>query len=311
MLPLERVLFPTDFSTGADQAFAWALELARAFDAELHIFHGLVLRGTLDEEVQERIDGLEAIANELEATALRRIDSLAHKPSAEVTIKRATRRGLAAAPLIRDYIDEHDIGLTILGTHGRRNPAHALLGSVAEEVVRIASSPVFTVREREHPTSLKAIERILVPLDLSRHSVVALDYARELASVFDAKLQLLHVVERPVYPSFYALKQSSLVAMLGDIEARAKTELDKEMHHGRGPAVPFETYVSEGPAVAAILDFAKTRRSDVIVMTTHGQTALKRFFLGGVAEKVVRRATLPVLTVKSFGRSSASPGTLK
>ena len=71
---------------------------------------------------------------------------------------------------------------------------------------------------------------------------------------------------------------------------------------GDGPRVPFETYVVEGTPAAAILDFADQSESDLVVLSTHGLSSLRRFFLGSVAEKVVRRSRVPVLSVPVLDR---------
>ncbi len=295
MLPPQKILFPTDFSTCADKAFSWALELAKAHDAELHVFHGLVLGSIFDDDAQQELQDLE---DRLDGLASGRIGSLVATSASAVRVKRVTRRGLSAASLIRDYSDEEDIDLTVMGTHGRRTATHVLLGSVTEEVVRTSSNSVLTIRETETETSLRGIKKILVALDMSENSLQALPFAKELAASCGATLQLLHAVEPITYPSFYALKPGHMTSLLGDVEKRAKEELARAFLAADGPSVPFDAYVTKGDAVCAILDFAKTRRSDLIVLTTHGLTGLTRFLMGSVAEKVVRRADAAVLTVK-------------
>lgn len=73
------------------------------------------------------------------------------------------------------------------------------------------------------------------------------------------------------------------------------------MAHSDLPDVACTTHVAEGAPVPSILDFAERHGTDVIVMTTHGLTGLERLFLGTVAEKVIRRAPCPVLTLNTFG----------
>jgi nucleotide-binding universal stress UspA family protein len=301
-----KILFPTDFSTSADQAFVWALELAETYGAELHVFHGLVLGGVLDEGAEEELEELESVARELESRASSRIRAIGAGRSAQVRMKRVTRRGISAASLIRDYADEEDVDLTVMGTHGRRGPAHVLLGSVAEEVVRTSMNPVLTIPERATSAPLRAVERVLVPLDLSQHSLLGLEHGKALAESYGARLQLFHVVERMSYPSFYALEEGDLSSLLAGVEERAREELARTMEQIEGSSVPFDTHIAQGEVVPAILDFAKSERSDLIVLTSHGLTGLTRLLLGSVAEKVIRRAKVPVFTVKSFGRPSPS-----
>lgn len=298
MLPPRKILFPTDFSTCADTAFSWALELATTYDAELHVFHGLVLGSIFDDDAQQKLQDLEDLTQRLDGLASGRIGSLVATSASAARVKQVTRRGLAAASLIRDYSDDEDIDLTVMGTHGRRRATQVLLGSVTEEVVRTSSNSVLTIRETKSGTSMGGVERILVALDLSENSLRALPFAKELAASSGAALQLLHAVEPVTYPSFYALKPGQMSSLLGDVEKRAKEELARAFVAAGGPSVPFDAYVTKGDAVSAIVDFAKTRRSDFIVLTSHGLTGLKRFFIGSVAEKVVRRAHAAVLTIR-------------
>ncbi len=79
-------------------------------------------------------------------------------------------RGFSTAPAILEYAKHNDIDLIVMGTHGRRGLGHLFLGSVAEEVVRLSSVPVLTVRERETPKPFEKMRRLLVPLDFSQHA---------------------------------------------------------------------------------------------------------------------------------------------
>ncbi len=304
MILLKKILFPTDFSRCAEQAYSYALDLAKLHNAELHILHAAVLHGYLDNRTKHSLDNLEEMHRQSETLASSRLSSIMEDPDAErVDIKHVQRRGMSAAPVILDYINEEDIDLLVMGTHGRRGLGHIALGSVAEELVRVTPCPVLTVRELETPRSLKAIEKVLAPLDFSDHSRRALVYAKELASSYQASLQLLHIVEPPVYPSFYALKQSYFFDKLGDIEQESKRRLRQLMEETAGPDVSFETFVLEGRAVTDISDFAEENKSDLVTIATHGLTGLKRLFLGSVTANVTRRAKCPVFTIRAFGKS--------
>ena len=116
------------------------------------------------------------------------------------------------------------------------------------------------------------IRRILVPTDFSQTSDAALAQARELASALGASLHLVHVVEDASRSECLA---ASLEAGLG-----------------------YETALLTGPAARTIVEYATTRRFDLIVMGTHGRTGVAHLLLGSVAEQVVRTASCPVLTVR-------------
>jgi nucleotide-binding universal stress UspA family protein len=175
---------------------------------------------------------------------------------------------------------------------------------VAEEVARSAPCPVLTIRELKKPEPVDAVQRILVPVDFSTHSRRSISYARELAASYDARLQLLHVVEQAVYPSFYSLNKDDFQSLLNDVEEAAMEHLHRVLDESPGPRVSAaEFHLIEGRAVTAIPDFAEANETDLIVIATHGLTGIDRLFLGGVAEKVIRRSNCPVFVVKAFGRS--------
>jgi len=141
------------------------------------------------------------------------------------------------------------------------------------------------------------IKRILVPLDFSANSTRALDYAYGLALKFDAAIHLIHVCEVPSITTgsldAYAIAYTDWSQRLGE---EAERELTKIKVGLRGIAVTTE--VLFGPPAAAIVDAAETNTADLIVMGTHGHGALMHVMMGNVAERVVRMAPCPVLTVR-------------
>ena len=145
------------------------------------------------------------------------------------------------------------------------------------------------------------IDTILVPTDFSADSQEALSTARDFAKKFDAKIVILHAyhVDIPlmapplggVYalpPGFY--EQLKAQATL-QVEAAAQ-ELAAAGVEARGIAVA-------DPAAMAIVEYARSLSADLVVMGTRGLTGLKHVALGSVAERVVRTAPCPVLTVKA------------
>lgn len=304
MLQIRRLLYPTDFSETAEQALPHALFLAEQFAAELHMLHAVVLHENDPRDPERRFPEASEILEHLFEIADSELARLVEaNQSKTFTLKEARVRGFSAGEVILDYAAEHDIDLIVLGTHGRRGPARMFLGSVAEEVVRLADCPVLTLRRQKEPRTIEAIQRILVPIDFSRHSQQALSHARELAAIYGASLQLLHAIEEPVYPYFYAPAGGFSVAKQLD-ELRAKTDeaLAKLLAESGGPEVPVERFVVNGRPAVEITRFAEEHDSDLMVIATHGLTGLERLLVGSTAERVVRQSPCPVFTVKSFGK---------
>ncbi len=138
------------------------------------------------------------------------------------------------------------------------------------------------------------VERIVVATDFSACSREAVTLAVELALRFNASLTLVHVWEIPPSAGLeYAA--SDYVSELVDA---SQAQLDRELQNVKAILPTAEAELRSGIAAEGIIEAAKARRADLIVVGSHGRTGLKRALLGSVAEKVVRWSTLPVLTVR-------------
>jgi nucleotide-binding universal stress UspA family protein len=142
--------------------------------------------------------------------------------------------------------------------------------------------------------------RIVVPLDFSEPSRVTLAHAKGVAAWFGARLDLLHVVSAPVLAPAPNRTPLPLGGLGGPPELEEK--LCRFAAAVPGPDVASAAHVRTGTPAARIVAFARQIRSDLIVIGTHGETGRRQARMGSVAEKVVRAAPCPVLTVKSFGK---------
>lgn len=138
------------------------------------------------------------------------------------------------------------------------------------------------------------IRSILVPTDFSAPAQAAIEYAVQLASQYDARLTLLHVIEPVATPDFayYPLTLENDKVM-----AAAKKHLDQMAAKLKANLVE-KTLVRNGVAFHEIARAAQTLKADLIVISTHGYTGLKHILLGSRAERVVRHAPCPVLVVR-------------
>jgi nucleotide-binding universal stress UspA family protein len=152
------------------------------------------------------------------------------------------------------------------------------------------------------------IKRILVPVDFSAPSLRALDYAVELGRALRAKLVLLHAVEPVSYAvagDMYGLGMD-LGNVYLQIERAARARLAGLAGQVRTRRAAVRAVLASGTAHQVILDTAKASKADLIVMSTHGRSGLSHVLIGSVAERVIRTATCPVLTIpdRSAERSS-------
>ena len=158
---------------------------------------------------------------------------------------------------------------------------------------------VYGVIESElHRGSIMAvsIQRVLFVTDFSEPARKAQQYAVSLAETFGAQLYAFHAVSEEV---FVPAPDTAVVLLHAEVE-RARTALATEVAR-TSTTKPVIQEVRQGNAVQEIIRYAAEQNIDLIVLATHGRTGLSRFLMGSVAEKVVRLATCPVLTVHPTG----------
>lgn len=150
------------------------------------------------------------------------------------------------------------------------------------------------------------IQRILLPTDFSDTAQHALDYAAEMAERFGASVHVLHVVADPT-PQDWAVGAAALV--VSDLLKTWKDDAERRLGEISLGGVETVRAVSVGHAFVEILQYATDNAIDLIVMGTHGRGPVKHLLLGSVAEKVVRKAPCPVLTVRQPGHAFVMPAT--
>lgn len=143
------------------------------------------------------------------------------------------------------------------------------------------------------------LKNILVATDFSEPAEVATDYGQDLARSYGATLHVMHVIEDML--AMYAPELGfALPSIEHNIEAAVQKDLDSMSKRGDES---FRTVVIRAPNVShAITQYAKANAIDLIIVGTHGRGAVSRFLMGSVAERVVRTAPCPVLTVHAHER---------
>jgi nucleotide-binding universal stress UspA family protein len=139
---------------------------------------------------------------------------------------------------------------------------------------------------------------ILAPTDFSDYSKQAVVFALELAKKFGAKLSILHVVELPPYPVEGYVAPSLTATFLDDLERQASQELAQVVPEAESAGVDVARLVTVGSPYRKILDMTEAEQVDLIVMATAGRTGFSHLIMGSIAERVVRTASCPVLTIR-------------
>jgi len=298
------LLVPLDGSAFGEQALPFALSIARRAGATVNLVGVHVPYAFISDE------GVTAWSYQWVAELMEQerayLDGIAAAGPVPVTAK------LLEGPVVAETLQHHatTIGadLIVMTTHGRGPLSRFWLGSVADEVVRRATTPVLLVRPQEGAADLASdpvLKHILIPLDRSTLSEQVLEPALALGSLMQADYTLLHVyglsTDPALDPMSYPLAGGtgpSLERMQTDTEAYVAQVAERL----KGKGVQVQTQVAQGrhPA-SAILDAAQNLGVDLIALETHGRRGLTRLLLGSVADKVIRGASVPVLVHRSPG----------
>ncbi len=145
---------------------------------------------------------------------------------------------------------------------------------------------------------MEQIKKILVPIDFSDYSKNALKYAIQFAKQFNAKIYLVYVVEPIIYPADFSMGQVAIPSADIDLHSRAEEELRKLSKDFINGSLQVEILIKTGKPFIEIIETASANDIDLIIIATHGHTGVEHLLFGSTAEKVVRKAPCPVLTLR-------------
>ncbi|MBI3967484.1 MAG: universal stress protein [Chloroflexi bacterium] len=221
------------------------------------------------------------------------------------------RTGDAAEEILTE-VDEQEIDLVVMATHGRSGLSRALIGSVAQQVLAKSSVPVLLIRPGGH--RMTGIETILVPVDGTPGGALALGAALGLARVASAKLVLLEVaspIPISAYGGLAGLDGGFYIDPSWDDEALRSAQLyvDGLAEKLRRSGIAAEGRAALGPVTETIAQTGDAVGANLIVMSTHALTGPARTILGSVADAVVRTGQRPVLLIRrgAHQRAAAEP----
>src|SRR6185437_2946959 len=287
---LKNILFLTDFSEPSERALPFALSIAREFGARLHAVHVMIPQPytyttpeLMDLAIKAQEECAESSMQEVDA----QMAGLVHKTH----IVRGTGLWL---PLV-EVMNDCSADMLVLGTHGRTGPQKLLLGSVAEEILRLSAVPVLTIgpEVRSSTHTAARFRRVLFATDFSDESRAAKPYAISLARENQAELVLLHVIpQRKGHGERLPVEISV---------ANAMHELYEMVPPGAELWCRPEPTVRYGEPAPTILATAEELGADLIVLGVRsgaGRLGAATHLERAVAHKVVSHAKCPVLTVR-------------
>lgn len=272
----KKILVPTDLSELSTYGLKYAIEIADRFSATLSVVHRFgndeYLEISPDEDLPVmKQHAASALANYLKTNLPTKI-----KSESEVIHD-------FPVPGILHATETHGADLIVMGTHGRSGLQRALLGSVAEGVLRESSHPVLTVRQAKssEPHDF-SFHRILCPVNFTEVAYTALDHAASLACAFDAQLIIVHVVEAD---DPYMLRDDLLAQLRYWIPDEVRDRCD------------YKKLVLKGRAADQIIEFSHTMGIDLIVIGAQHQRFSDRTAIGSTTEQITRHTGCPVLTI--------------
>jgi nucleotide-binding universal stress UspA family protein len=284
-IALKNILFATDFSQAADAAAPIAIQLARRYGAKVYGVHV----NRFDDYTAAAPNAWAAMAEAAEKETKEdagRLNEQLQSVEHEVVIGEGN-----LLEVLSNVIQQKEIDLVVVGTRGRTGFGKTLLGSVAEQILRQSPCPVLTIGPHVNPWSDEYVKmrEILYATDLATDTPVAAPYAISLAQENQAHLVLLHVIEDP--------KAGDLVDSPEVVDLKER-KLKQFVTEQVGLWCEPTYIVEQGPAAEKILDVAKRRHTDLIVLGARPAKGLATHLNMGTVHKVVSQAKCPVLTVR-------------
>jgi nucleotide-binding universal stress UspA family protein len=273
-----RMLVPLDGSAQADRVLPYASWLASRLQipilllsiVDLRVTSSAPGRGNVEQQLQQAVDRL-------------------HSDGVQATMAMTAGR---PAEEILGVAESQGCDLIVLSTSTRQSLGRGTLGPVTDKVFHASQIPLLLLPPlAAEPPVLppQAVTTLIIPLDGSVLAEAALPFAEALAQKLSVEVILARAVP------FAGAIVSETAPPTGELEARAYLRSLVQKLQSEGLAVQARTF--DGPPVEYILALAGQTPHSLVVLTTHGRSAVARWFVGSVAEGIVRAATVPVLVI--------------
>jgi len=300
---MKNILVPLDGSRLGESALPLAASIAERFSASVTFIH------VIEKNAPEAVHGERHLAAVAEAEEY--LKEVSDRPIfAGITTKMHVHT--AEVDDVARSIVEHSLefapDLVVITTHGKRTARQLVIGTVAQQVIKLGKTPVLVVRPKEDAAEeqergAQTCPLVLVPIDAEPAHEKALFHAMQFAHAFNSRIHLLTAV-----PNVGDLRGSdSAAALLSPSAMRARLELDfqgaDEYLRERAEEIAKEgiavtTQSVRGDAANAIVDLADRAKAGMIILGTHGKSGSQAFWHESVAARVVTRTDVPVLLVQ-------------
>ncbi|WP_128226403.1 universal stress protein [Halobacteriaceae archaeon SHR40] len=287
------ILVPTDGRAGTEAAIVRALDLARAFDATIHALYVVDTRLESAEIPAEDHEEIREQIMEQGHAATVEIQDRADEIGVDVV--REIREGVPE-PAILDYVSEEGMDVVVMGTRGRTEPQTHHLGSTTQRVLTRAPVPVLTVALGETgplpESGYGMYDEIVIPTDGSDVAERAAEQAVTIAARYGADIRVVYVVDTTTY-GFEDTPRS----IVGILKQGGQNAVETIAEMARERNLPVTTSILRGVPEDEILQYVSGSEADLVAMGTRGVSAVDDHFLGSTTARVVRRSSVPVLTM--------------
>lgn len=278
-MPFSTILIPTDLSEFSRSSLRWASLLQLRLGAKLTLLYANqpwvsfdVIEGPATYLMQNSPEFKRTLADEVRDYVARNLPELKGEVETRVVDKEPSQAILETA-------DEIDADVIVMGTHGRTGWRRALIGSVAEKVVRHSQRPVLCIPPAAEDIEYPSIAKILCPVNFTPIARLAVEEAAALADTFDAELLVVHVTD----------DINDAVDVAGEFDAWIEPHVRNRCRYSH--------IVSAGNAAEETIRMAQENGADLIVIGAQHKRFADDTVIGTTTERVIRSAKRPVLVV--------------
>ncbi|MEN3046010.1 MAG: universal stress protein [Candidatus Hydrothermales bacterium] len=281
-MEIRNILWASDFNPLSNYAFEWAKYFALKFNAKLHAIHVIPESETPIFERKEEIENMfNLMEKERIELAKQSFEAKRKELYEQIEFETYVFKGEVKNKIV-EFVNEKNIDLLVLGASSKEEKQK--IGTTSYRILTEIRIPVLVVKEEKK----RDVKKILVPIDFTKLSFKALEYAILLSKRLDAEIHVLHVVE--------------ILGSMGLRETEEKLieettrllKMEREKYKEESSKI-FVNALKRDSAEIGIIEFAIENDIDIICIATRGKRGLSHFFLGSVAEKVLRLSEVPVI----------------
>ena len=297
----EAILVPLDGSKTAEKVLPYARYLAGKFKVPVELLAVVDVVEIASHMTSEKVHFLDTIIEDAvqhSTTYLRGVATTI----AGTNVRCSVEKGRAEDTIIEKAATDKTMLIT-MATHGRSGLNRFLLGSIAEKVLRGTVNPLLLIRAGDEKSQGEAmLKSIIVPLDGSELAEAVLPIVAEMAKKLDLEVELFRTYHVPynVYSGdegLYAVNYEELLAGLRDEAAEYLEKKAADLK--RIGVAKVQCITKEGLAADEIISLGRKTPDNLIAMSSHGRSGVRRWVLGSVTELVVRHSGDPVLVIRS------------